>query len=326
VVNDKDLGGFFLSEDGGQSWRQSNQALEARDILSLQQADSGVIFAGTNHGIFYLPSVNGAWLPATMVLGKQAPESEAAAPSPGRAKTSRSGAGADSGHKPVAPVALFEGAIDPAKTPRVRSLEISDKAWYAATDQGLFRSIDRGSKWYGGPVEGESDFIAVNRFADGSLTLVSPKHAFFSRDEGDTWAEISYPQYVTGLYSLTLVPDGSFWLGTREGALHSIDGGKTWQHLLAGLPTRNVLTVSYDAAGQRLLATALYAHGVFESKDGGRSWQRTPDAGVSIRAAINYQGRLLAASFYNGLLLEQSGVVESASDKAGGGTVSASQR
>ena len=125
-----------------------------------------------------------------------------------------------------------------------------------------------------------------------------------------------------------MVPDGSLWLGTREGALHSTDGGKTWQHLLAGLPARNVLTVNYDAAGQRLLATSLYAHGVFESKDSGRSWQRTPDAGVSIRSAMNYQGRLLALSSYNGLLLEQSGVVESASDSARGGegTSSASQQ
>jgi photosystem II stability/assembly factor-like uncharacterized protein len=176
-------------------------------------------------------------------------------------------------------------------------------------------------------VEGESDFIVVNHFADGSVTLVSPKHIFLSKDEGASWTEILYPQYVTGLYNLTVVPDGSLWLGTREGALHSTDGGKTWQHRLAGLPPRDVLSVRYDAAGQRLLATALVAHGVFESKDGGQSWQRTPDAGVSIRNALNYQGRLLGASSYNGLLLEQSSAVESASDAAHSGerTPSASQ-
>jgi photosystem II stability/assembly factor-like uncharacterized protein len=330
VVNDKDLGGFFLSEDGGRSWRQSNRGLEERDILSLQQADSGVIFAGTNHGIFYLPSLNGSWLPAAMLLGKQPPESEkTAAPVPSRLRGVHSSATAGSKREPAThalPAPSLEVAT--ATAPRVRSLQIADKAWYAATDQGLFISVDQGSNWFGEAVKGESDFIEVNRFADGSLTLVSPKRAFLSRDEGETWTEIGYPQYVTGLYNLTVVPDGSLWLGTREGALHSTDGGKAWQHLLAGLPARNVLTVSYDADGQRLLATALNAHGVFESKDGGRSWQRTPDAGVSIRAAMNYQGHLLAASSYNGLLLEQSSAVESASDSAHGGEgpVSASQR
>ena len=320
VVNDKDLGGFFLSADGGQSWRRSNRGLEERDILSLQQASSGVIFAGTNHGIFSLASLNGSWLPATMMLGGPHPDRKKVA-------TEAPSTGATRKLMPhLVSKSPPEGAIDPAKAPRIRSLEITDQAWYAATDQGLFTSADHGSKWYGEPVKGESDFTAVNRFAGGSLTLVSPKHAFLSRDEGASWTEISYPEYVTGLYAVTVVPDGSLWLGTREGALHSTDGGKTWQHQLAGLPSRDVLTVGYDAAGQRLLATALHAHGVFESKDGGRSWQRTPDAGVSIRSAMNYQGRLLAASSYNGLLLEQGTVVESASESAhgGDGTLSAS--
>jgi photosystem II stability/assembly factor-like uncharacterized protein len=316
VANDKDLGGFFLSEDGGQNWRQSNRGLEERDVLSLRQADSGVIFAGTNHGIFHLASTGGKWLPAMMILGKRPPESaRVAVPVPGQVKSQSLGARASSKSKlapSLAAKALLEGAIELAKAPRVRSLEMTDKAWYAATDVGLFVSVDQGSKWYGESVEGENDFIAVNGFADGSLTLVSPKRAFASKDDGETWMDISYPQYVTGLYSLTVVPDSSLWLGTREGALHSTDGGKTWQHLLAGLPARNVLTVTYDAIGQLLLATALYAHGVFESSDGGRSWQRTPDAGVSIRSAMNYQGHLLAASSYNGLLLEQGSVEEAA--------------
>ncbi len=331
VVNDKDRGGFFLSDDGGQSWRQSNRGLDDRDILSLQQSDNGVIFAGTNHGIFYLPSVNGTWLPSAMILGKRPPEVEkAVAPAPSHSKTAHATAAAASAkRKPVArtPKAPPEAVIVTAKAPRVRSLEITDKAWYAATDQGLFTSVDQGRKWYGEPVGGDSDFIVVNHFADGSLTLVSPKHIFLSKD-GESWAEVPYPQYVTGLYSLTVGPDSSLWLGTREGALHSTDGGKTWHHLLGGLPTRNVFTVRYDAAGQRLLATALYAHGVYESKDDGRTWQRTPEAGVSLRSAMNYQGRILAASTYNGLFLQQGNVVESASDSphAGERTPSTSQQ
>ncbi len=64
------------------------------------------------------------------------------------------------------------------------------------------------------------------------------------------------------------------------------------------------------------MATALNAHGVFESKDNGQSWQRTPDTGVSIRAAMDFQGRLLAASSYNGLLLQQGGGGVAASETA----------
>ena len=73
VVNDKDLGGFFISDDGGSSWRQSNRGLDERDILSLQQARDGVIFAGTNHGVFYLSSLSGEWQPASMIRGAVPP-------------------------------------------------------------------------------------------------------------------------------------------------------------------------------------------------------------------------------------------------------------
>ncbi len=69
VVNDKDLGGFFVSSDGGATWSQSNRGLDERDILSLQQAPDGVMFAGTNHGIFYLTSLNGTWQPAALMSG-----------------------------------------------------------------------------------------------------------------------------------------------------------------------------------------------------------------------------------------------------------------
>ena len=309
VVNDKSLGGFFVSNDGGGTWSQSNRGLDERDILSLQQADDGVIFGGSNHGIFYLTALNGTWQPATLISGpppQWQPETPASNPRPstkaakGKAGTSKRPVIA---HKAAPP----EHGIPLDKTPRVRAIQITDKAWYAATNEGLFVSVDHGRKWYGAPVEGESDLIAVSSFADGTLSLVSPKHAFLSRDAGQSWSEITYPQYVTGIYNLTAVPDGSLWLATREGAVHSTDGGKTWEHVLSGLPSRNVFAVRYDAASQRLLATALYAHGVFESKDGGQTWQRTPDTGVSIRAALSYQGHLLAASSYNGLLLQQGG-------------------
>ena len=115
------------------------------------------------------------------------------------------------------------------------------------------------------------------------------------------------PPYVTVLYGVTATPGPALWLGAREGALRSADGGKTWQHVLGGLPPRDVLDVRYDEQTQRLLATAVNTHGLFKSKDDGRTWTRTSDTGVSIRAAMSYQGRLLAASAFVGLLLEQGG-------------------
>ncbi|MGA3319184.1 MAG: hypothetical protein ABSC64_22435, partial [Candidatus Korobacteraceae bacterium] len=69
VANDKEQGGLFLSDDVGKSWRQSSRGLAARDILGLQQANNGALFAGTNHGIFQLASLSASWLPMKMIWG-----------------------------------------------------------------------------------------------------------------------------------------------------------------------------------------------------------------------------------------------------------------
>ena len=77
-----------------------------------------------------------------------------------------------------------------------------------------FISVDGGKKWYGTPVEGESDFVAANDYPDGTLTLASIKRAFLSRDEGRTWARSPLPNYVTGIYDFTMTPDSSLVAGS----------------------------------------------------------------------------------------------------------------
>jgi photosystem II stability/assembly factor-like uncharacterized protein len=306
VANDKEQGGLFLSDDVGKSWRQSSRGLAGRDILSLQQAENAALFAGTNHGIFRLESLSGSWVPMKMILGPMPEDSKPAeaGPSPSRGKSSKLAA-ANNRKAAVAKTKVpAEAVISPADAPRVRSLQMGEKAWFAATDDGLFVSVDQGERWYGQAVEGEREFSVVNSYDDGTVTLASHKSAYLSRDSGKTWTSLALPKYVGGVHSLTMTP-GALWLGTQQGALRSTDGGQTWQYMLGGLPREDVLAVRYDSSGQRLLATALRSHAVFQSKDGGQSWQSTPPAGVAIRTAQNYKGRLLVASFYNGLLLEQ---------------------
>jgi photosystem II stability/assembly factor-like uncharacterized protein len=208
--------------------------------------------------------------------------------------------------------APVEIPIPIAIAPRVRSVQITEKAWYAATNEGLFISVDEGKKWYGTPVEGETDFVAANDYPDGTLTLATLKRTFLSRDGGRTWAEVTIPRYVTGVYNFTMTPDSMLWLGTAEGAVQSADGGKTWIHVLSGMPTKHVLGVKYDPTLKRLLATAIDSHQVYESTDDGKTWRKSPESTFSIRQALGYQDQMLAVSWHNGLLLQNG-----ASGKAG---------
>ena len=329
IVNDKLHGGMFTTDDVGKTWLQVSRGLGDRDILSLQQADNGVIFAGTNHGIFYLTSLVSGWQPATMIKGPVPAwqTQEAEPPAPPKPEAVKSKSGKTTARK--APVAAakkqpLEVPIPIAIAPRIRSVQITDKAWYAATNEGLFISVDGGKKWYGTPVDGESDFVAANDYPDGTLTLASVKRSFLSRDGGRTWTDVVAPDYVTGIYNFTMTPDSSLWLATREGALRSGDGGQTWDHVMGGLPSRHVLAVKYDEGLRRMLATAMESSGVYESADNGKTWTKSPEAGFSIRSAMGYQNQLLAISWHNGVLLQRTGSTASlstpvAGDAAGAG-------
>ncbi len=66
VVNDKQWGGVFLSDNGGLTWTQQSAGLEGRDVFSLGRAPDGTVLAGTNHGIFRLS--DSTWTRADVAL------------------------------------------------------------------------------------------------------------------------------------------------------------------------------------------------------------------------------------------------------------------
>ena len=65
-------------------------------------------------------------------------------------------------------------------------------------------------------------------------------------------------------------------MSSLQGAYHSGDNGATWEHVVNGLPDKNISSVSYDSSKKRLLATSSVTGVVFESQDGGRNWKRGP--------------------------------------------------
>ena len=153
VLNDKDIGGFFISDDAGKSWRQSNRGLDERDILSLQQADTGVLFVGTNHGIFSLASLNASWQPAKMIWGAVpewqpkpvAPEPE---PKPAATKAKSSRGTATSRHRSVAakPKVPPEPVIPVDTAPRVRALQLGEKSLVRSHRRGIIHQCGPGTE------------------------------------------------------------------------------------------------------------------------------------------------------------------------------------
>jgi photosystem II stability/assembly factor-like uncharacterized protein len=125
--------------------------------------------------------------------------------------------------------------------------------------------------------------------------------------------------YVTSLSGLAITLEGEILVASREGAFRSSDSGATWEHIVNGLPDKNISSITYDSTGKRLLATSMATGVVFASQDGGRSWHRGPDSGYSLRRISVVHGRFVAATPFDGVIAQpESGPQSAAADMGGG--------
>jgi photosystem II stability/assembly factor-like uncharacterized protein len=298
TVNDQEFGGVYVSHDGGQHWIQKSAGLKGQDVFALKQAANGELVAGTNRGIFVLVRDAAEWQPANTVINEKT-----------TLHSSPKGARKVSVATKTAVRSVIEG--------RVNDLQVSSNRWWAATSAGLFSSSNHGKSWSGGAVLGNSEFSSVQ--SDDSLVAAST-HAsvLVSKDGGSSWQQTSLASsYVTSIRGLTLTPGGEIVVASREGAFESADHGATWRHLLNGIPDKNISSVSFDPPSGLLLATSTETGVVFQSSDSGHSWRRGPDSGYPMRRISVVRGRYMAATPFDGVIVQPENEGERAAAGAG---------
>jgi hypothetical protein len=309
MINDKEWGGVFVSHNTGSSWSQLSEGLGGRDVFDITQAKSGALVAATNRGVYRLDANARQWTPINAVI-REIPRP---APKALRVKG-----------KLVTPKPLPPTIVKSQIENRVSAVETKGSKWWAATSNGLFATSNEGREWKGGAVLGQTEFVSVRSLGD-VVVAATPRNLFLSSDSGATWQQTKAPYFLTRIYGAAISSDSKIWIATREGAYYSTDQGATWTHAMEGLPSKNVLRI--DADGDRLLATAYGARSIFESRDNGHSWRMTPDTGLSIRTAALLHGKVIAASSYNGVLVQRDGnqraseghVITAEKVKSGGG-------
>jgi len=292
VVNDKTYGGVFYSGSSGASWEQIGEGpgggLAGRDVFALAQAEDGTIVAGTSHGIFALEAgtagTAATWKPRNTIVNTVV-------------KTSteiRHG-------KRVSVEKQVKDKV-PDLDCRVNALDLSGDAWLASTSIGLLTSRDHGATWQGGPVAGSDEYLSVA--AHGAVMAAARRTgAAVSTDAGQTWAHVEIPAGITRIYRTAFSGDGKLWLGTREGVYFSPDEGKQWLWI-ERLPFRDVNDLYYDEQMNRVLVSSRvsdYVYGIDPASLNWKWWR----AGWNISLIRAAGGRLVAASLYDGVLVER---------------------
>jgi len=301
VVNDKSYGGVFVSNNGGAHWEQIDSGLDGRDVFALAESPDGTILAGTNRGIFAL------------VKPDKPDKDPADAP----------GTSSDPPVVSWSPRGMIENTLVKTATEtlfgkrvtvekrikdasremdgRVLALDLSGDAWLASTSGGLFSSVDHGASWQGGPVMGSVDYLSVA--AHGSkLVAVQRDGAVLSTDAGESWMPIGIPAVLTRIHCVAFSPDGTLWLGAREGVYFSRDLGKTWLWVHR-LPLNDVDDLTYNDHLGQILVSSRSSDQVFAINPKSLEW-KFAQTGYHINLVRAAGGRLLAASMFDGVVVE----------------------
>lgn len=311
--------GMFVSEDGGLTFRPSNQGFHHQQIMAFAadpENDERMLLVLTNAQERILTTRDGgqSWSSAGMGVAPEQVRRVFSAPSgwwvslslgglmtydEKKAKWSKAGF--------VAPVKGAQVARrgKPAAPPVQRPFQqvVNDLAygrgiWLAATQQGVAGSRDAGATWFefSAPEVRGTPVRAVRVSANGRhFYVLTQRGLFASSDAGQSWNAIELPVSAALAVRLHCMGDSTLILASKAGLFVSNNFGQNWRSpSLPGMIIEDV-AVSEDA-----LLVSTQAHGLFASTDVGGSWipLEGPVAGVQFPFLAKHRidKRFVAAS------------------------------
>jgi hypothetical protein len=322
--------GIWISDDGGEHFREANNGFSHRQILALalDPGKSGrvlAVLANAPSPILASDDDGASWNTLGPGLKSEAVLRVYASPVGWLASLERGGLmrfdaqkkvweriGKISGElaKPLPRTRRTGRAVRVPLLPGVLSERVNDMAfsstrWYMATESGLLASTDQGATWTLNPV-GPLTTLPVQSVRvsnDGQrIWVVSLRGLVFSTDAGLNWAWHDLPLSAEGATALDVDrADPNLLIATAHNGLYiSRDGGTVWQQAAAGLPSTQVQGLAIS--GNVMLAS-MRTGGLFLSSDSGRTWARVPGS--------------LADGFFPAVLTNEAGVIFAASSTDG---------
>ncbi len=286
VVNDKSWGGVFVSHNGGLTWSQISAGLDGNDVYSLGQASDGTVIAGTSHGIYRLQGQ--VWSRANNV------SLSAVAPVAARREAKR----VPDMRLPTAARRVSTSAFDGS----VNAVARTGDTLYAATSDGLLKSVTAGMSWTLAPgLERQSwRYVAAAR----SMTAVANLNAvMLTVDSGKRWKSIRLPNTLTQLAALAVDGVHGLWVGGREGTFFTEDEGATW-HTVKNLTVHDVSSLFYDAHAQRILITANNRNTIVYAVHLPEKTVKYWNTGWSLRLARPVGDHLVGATLFDGIVVQ----------------------
>jgi photosystem II stability/assembly factor-like uncharacterized protein len=205
-------------------------------------------------------------------------------------------------------------------------------AWYAATEDGLMVSVDRGRTWRvvdltpdgqkpaaSAPVLNAASMRAV-RIGNGNsyVWVLSARELDVSGDNGKTWISRRLPFEPRGSLRLHPSDENTVVLASDHGVYVSRDMGESWKQA-----SLSELSIEDMAPVKNAVVVSTANGDLFFSRDAGKTWGRlnAPSADDSVSALRSREAgnQLVAASGAEGLFVMELGTAASASVDANDG-------
>jgi photosystem II stability/assembly factor-like uncharacterized protein len=311
------------THDAGRTWTPLATGLKSGPPRHIFASPDGWFAAPGPGGLLRYDSAKSSWMPVNQVSEKSVPSQTRRAAS---VKKASAQSAKNSGSK--APASSAASAVAKSTVPfhaKVNDMAFGNNAWYAATEDGLLVSRDRGLNWStvslapaqqpaaGASAATTASIRAVrNSNGDSYVWALTSRQLEVSGDGGKTWISRTLPFEPRGSLHLHPSDENTVILASDHGVFVSRDTGESWhQANLSELsiddlaPVRNAVVVS-TAKGN-----------LFLSRDGGKSWGHLDgpiaDGTLSALRSRAVGNQLIAASSTEGLFVLEMGSASSAS-------------
>lgn len=175
-------------------------------------------------------------------------------------------------------------------------------------NNSIYRSTDNGENWalINKGIPGRIvQAIAVN--PDGHILAGTNEHGLFkSIDNGDSWTPIDFDLDVKEIHSIAINKRGHIYVITnpwanKHGILRSSNNGETWTDITTNLMPKSAFEIYIDSDEN---IYALTRKGLFRSIDDGKNWEhlsRNLPTDIVSALVVKPRGKLFAGTIGNGL-------------------------
>src|SRR5271168_1736675 len=281
-------GGFFLSSDGGATWRDSGLAGHAVRALVQSASDPAVLVAGALDGVFLSRDSGESWQRVTPAGDAELRNFDSLAIDPRDPLVIYAGTfhlpwKTTDGGKHWSPI--HAGMIDDSDVLSLLTDAKNPRRIFASACSGIYRSDDAGGAWEkleGIPYSSRRTPVIRQDAARPAILYAGTTEGLWkTADGGASWRRISPRSWV--INSLVIVPrDGDaggesrLLLGTEQhGVLASDDGGTSFQASNGGFHHYRILSLAVDRRDPDYAAAVLEnaPDALLLTADGGKNWK-----------------------------------------------------